>query len=151
MGKLFLWIALGFLAGDTFGQRPAFKTFSDSSFIAGDRILFPKIIYPGCKPALRPEDKDSLGIVIDFMKHHPKLKFQIAVHTDIRGSAATNLKTSDKHARQLLEELVALGADSSRLIAKGYGESNPVIDEVMIHKAKTKEEKEAFALVKQEN
>ena len=60
------------------------------------------------------------------MNDNPQLKFVVEGHTDSDGDAAMNLKLSEARAKAVMEELVRLGIDSSRLQSKGHGESNPL-------------------------
>lgn len=53
---------------------------------------------------------------------------EIAGFTDEKGSAALNLKLSQERAENVRTFLVALGVRSSQLVAKGYGETQPVGD-----------------------
>lgn len=50
----------------------------------------------------------------------------ISGHTDNKGTPEYNQELSEKRAQAVVEELVANGADESRLIAEGYGETKPV-------------------------
>jgi phosphoribosyl-ATP pyrophosphohydrolase len=68
----------------------------------------------------------------------PNVVVQISSHTDTRGKADYNLKLSAERAKSVVDYLVSKGVDRSRLIAKGYGESRPVIAN-----AKTEDEHQA--------
>lgn len=68
----------------------------------------------------------DLRKVIDFMAAHPQARVTIEGHTDSRGSAAYNQNLSERRAQAVRQALIKLGADSSRLDAKGYGEARPV-------------------------
>jgi outer membrane protein OmpA-like peptidoglycan-associated protein len=51
---------------------------------------------------------------------------EIAGYTDNTGDAALNLALSQKRADAVREALITYGADPDMLIAKGYGETDPV-------------------------
>jgi len=51
---------------------------------------------------------------------------ELGSHTDSRGSKQYNQELSQKRADAVVEYLVNKGIDPERLIAKGYGESQPV-------------------------
>lgn len=53
--------------------------------------------------------------------------FEISGHTDSVGSKDLNLKLSQKRAEKIKELLIAQGCKSSRLMAKGYGETRPLV------------------------
>ena len=52
--------------------------------------------------------------------------FEISGHTDSVGDKDLNLALSQKRAEKVRELLIAEGCKSSRLIAKGYGETKPL-------------------------
>jgi outer membrane protein OmpA-like peptidoglycan-associated protein len=55
------------------------------------------------------------------------MRFQIAGHTDLRGTAAYNLDLSQRRAFMVAEFLAAFyGIPRERLVPVGYGESRPV-------------------------
>jgi OmpA-OmpF porin, OOP family len=53
---------------------------------------------------------------------------RIGGYTDNQGDAAANLKLSQDRANNVMQQLVTMGVDPSRLDAKGYGEDHPVAD-----------------------
>lgn len=52
--------------------------------------------------------------------------FEIASHTDDRGSAAVNLTLSQRRADLVMRRLVFAGVSADRLRAVGYGETQPL-------------------------
>jgi len=56
------------------------------------------------------------------------LKLRVEGHTDNQGNAAANQALSEKRAQAVMGWLVANGVDSSRLSAKGFGQSKPLAD-----------------------
>lgn len=60
------------------------------------------------------------------MTDHPELKFSVEGHTDSDGDDASNMKLSEVRANAILDRIVNLGIDGSRLTSKGYGESKPM-------------------------
>jgi len=61
---------------------------------------------------------------------HENLKMHILVksHTDTKGSAAYNLKLSERRAQATMQYLISKGIDKSRLSAKGMGSTTPKVD-----------------------
>ena len=51
---------------------------------------------------------------------------EIAGYTDNTGDAALNLALSQKRAESVREALIKFGADPDMLVAKGYGEADPI-------------------------
>lgn len=61
-----------------------------------------------------------------FIKSHPNLIFEIGVHTDWRGSAASNLDLSQRRANSIVQCMTGeYGVDSTQVKAVGYGREKP--------------------------
>ena len=69
----------------------------------------------------------ELRRVVKLMKENPDLRVEIAAHTDDVGSEAYNLKLSEKRAQSVVEFLVDNQISPDRFVARGYGESQPVV------------------------
>ncbi|SHG36586.1 WD40-like Beta Propeller Repeat [Flavobacterium fluvii] len=76
---------------------------------------------------IRKESKVILNRVFDLMKKYPEMVVEIGSHTDSRGDFKYNAELSGKRAQSTKEYLVESGIDAKRIIAKGYGESVPII------------------------
>jgi OmpA-OmpF porin, OOP family len=78
---------------------------------------------------IRPEYRDEVGRVGDFMKKYPTTTAVIEGHTDNVGNPEHNLDLSKRRAEAVVAYLVEnYGIESSRLAARGYGMSRPVAD-----------------------
>jgi len=64
--------------------------------------------------------------IYSLMKQEPLIRVEIASHTDARGSKASNKDLSQRRARSVVNYLISRGINSSRLVAKGYGEERLV-------------------------
>lgn len=80
------------------------------------------------KSDIRPESQKIVNQIADMLKRNPDLKISIEGHTDNVGSDESNQKLSEERAQSVLNALVALGIDSSRLKSKGWGASKPIAD-----------------------
>ncbi|MFK7049268.1 Photosystem I P700 chlorophyll a apoprotein A2 [Flavobacterium columnare] len=76
---------------------------------------------------IRRDSKPVLDKVIDLMKKYPDMVVEIGSHTDIRGGKTYNLILSENRATATKDYFIDRGIDAKRIIAKGYGESQPVI------------------------
>ncbi len=101
-------------------------------------IVLSNIYYDFDKATLRESSKIELDKLASMLNETPNVVVQISSHTDTRGKADYNLKLSAERAKSVVDYLVSKGVDRSRLIAKGYGESRPVIAN-----AKTEDEHQA--------
>lgn len=72
---------------------------------------------------LRDEAAQELQRLHKFLTMHPQVQVEIASHTDARGSAASNLRLSQKRADAVAKYLIYLGTDPARIVPRGYGES----------------------------
>lgn len=75
---------------------------------------------------LRPSSSATLDDALRFLQGEPRVRLEIAGHTDNVGSDAANLKLSRERAEAVRSYLIAHGADSTRLSARGYGEAQPI-------------------------
>ena len=48
-------------------------------------------------------------------------------HSDNQGTAAYNLRLSQNRAQAVVDALIKLGVEPSRLEAKGYGDTKPLL------------------------
>jgi OOP family OmpA-OmpF porin len=75
-------------------------------------------LLPGARPILKE--------VADSLKGEPELQVEIAGHTDSIGSKAYNRDLSERRAEAVRRFLLRQGIEPERLVAEGYGESQPV-------------------------
>ena len=76
-------------------------------------------------------DGESMGVInkmVKLMKKHENLKFSIEGHTDSDGDDVFNQKLSEDRAASVMNMMIQLGIDPSRLESKGYGESKAVVE-----------------------
>ena len=69
-----------------------------------------------------------LDLVARSLLDWPSVRVEIAGHTDAVGSEASNQRLSQQRAGAVRDWLVARGVDPGRLVARGYGESEPIDD-----------------------
>ena len=93
---------------------------------AGNVIRLPNIYYNYNDATLRPDARKDLNAVATLLKQYPKLVFELAAHTDSRGSTAYNDNLSQRRAESAANYLKEKGVEADRLSAKGYGEREPV-------------------------
>ncbi len=68
-----------------------------------------------------------LDAVYDVLVANPKITVEVQGHTDNVGQAAYNQKLSQQRADSVKSYLVKRGIDPARLVAKGYGMSQPLL------------------------
>jgi outer membrane protein OmpA-like peptidoglycan-associated protein len=67
-----------------------------------------------------------LQAILNRMKEYAQLNIEIAGHTDSIGDEQTNQWVSQKRAEAVKKWLVENGISKDRIVAKGYGESQPL-------------------------
>lgn len=95
---------------------------------------------------LKPDSYTSLDVIVTFFKSNPGITFEIAGHTDDEGAEDYNLMLSQGRAQSIVDYLVKQGIDSSRLVARGYGETKP-IDTGITKAAKARNRRVEFRVV----
>jgi OOP family OmpA-OmpF porin len=81
------------------------------------------------KADIRPENREEIAKVGNFMKKYPTTTAVIEGHTDNVGTYNHNMDLSQRRAESVVNYLVEnFGIDRSRLVAKGYGFTRPVAD-----------------------
>ena len=78
------------------------------------------------KATLKPESNKALNELAELLKAKPSMNIEIAGHTDADGDDDTNMKLSQERANSVVKYLISKSISSTRLTAKGYGETQPV-------------------------
>ncbi|MEO0830013.1 MAG: OmpA family protein, partial [Pseudomonadota bacterium] len=85
-------------------------------------------IYFGSGSARLDEaSRPLLETLADVVARCPNLLVEVAGHTDSDGSEISNRRLSEERARAVAGFLVETGIEADRLVARGYGEANPVV------------------------
>jgi outer membrane protein OmpA-like peptidoglycan-associated protein len=89
-------------------------------------LNIPIVYFDLDKSNIRKDAAFELTKVVVVMQQFPEMKIDVRSHTDSRQSAEYNQILSDKRAKATIAWLIKNGIDSTRLIGKGYGESELV-------------------------
>lgn len=92
----------------------------------GKEVLIADIYYDLDKWFIRKDAEPPLNQLTQLLKDNPKIKIQLASHTDCQGSDEYNLELSNKRAKSAVDYLVSNGINVARLIPKGFGETQLV-------------------------
>ena len=85
------------------------------------------ILFDIDKAVLKPSSRSALEQVAKLLHDDPALRLEVAGHTDNSGSAAHNLALSQRRAAAVVAALVKdYRIEASRLVPKGYGDSQSV-------------------------
>ena len=94
--------------------------------ITDGKIIVNGIKFDVNKATLKPESMGPINRIYRLMKKQPDLKFSVEGHTDSDGDEAFNLKLSKERAKTVINKLISMGIDKSRLKYTGWGESKPI-------------------------
>ena len=89
----------------------------------GDVIRIENIYYDYNKSNIRPDAAVELDKVVEILTKYGSMTIELRSHTDARGKDEYNTKLSDSRAKSAVDYILTKGIKKSRLIAKGYGES----------------------------
>ncbi|WP_430614624.1 OmpA family protein [Flavobacterium sp. JP2137] len=92
-----------------------------------EQILLGYVYFEFDKANITQQGSFELNKLVQVMERNPNMKVQIKAHTDTRGSDEYNMRLSERRAQTTLQYLISMGISPSRLIAKGYGESEPKV------------------------
>jgi len=79
------------------------------------------------KGVLTIKGKATVDKLAKILNQYPHIRVEIAGHTDSDGSASFNQKLSQSRVETVKAELIKKDVDGSRLTAKGYGETKPLV------------------------
>ncbi len=86
------------------------------------------ILFDSDSKELKKESLPVIQAIAEILERHPSWKIVVEGHTDKIGDASYNIHLSQQRANMVVEALVAHGIAPSRLRAKGFGASQPVIE-----------------------
>jgi OmpA-OmpF porin, OOP family len=85
------------------------------------------IVFQRMSANIANESKETLQKIAKVIIDNPTIKIEIAGHTDSKGDDSFNQTVSEQRANSVKNALVELGIDANRLVAKGYGETVPLV------------------------
>lgn len=89
-------------------------------------IRFPAVLYPYNSAELVGGSTDSLDFLYRLLRDNPTMVIELGSHTDCRGSDTYNKELSQRRAQACVDYLVKVkGIPRERIVAKGYGETQP--------------------------
>lgn len=98
-------------------------------------IVLENIYYDLDKAEIREDAAVELNKLVQILKDNPAIRIELSSHTDARSSDAYNLDLSQRRAESAVNYMVSQGIAADRLVAKGYGET-----QLIIENAQTEEE-----------
>ena len=96
--------------------------------VTDGKIITNGIKFDSGKATLKPESMGVINSISKLMQAHPELKFSVEGHTDSDGDDTMNESLSQDRALTVINQLIESGIAQDRLMAKGFGESMPIMD-----------------------
>ncbi|HET7817719.1 MAG TPA: OmpA family protein [Bacteroidia bacterium] len=78
------------------------------------------------KALIKPSSYKYIDEMVEYMQLKKNIVIEISGHTDNVGAAATNLKLSQDRAEAVRAYLLKKGIAANRVVAKGYGDTQPI-------------------------
>lgn len=92
----------------------------------GTTVNLKDVLFEQGKTNLLNQSYPELDLVVSFLRSNPKVKIELAGHTDNRGIPAQNVKLSQARVDKVKSYLVSKGIEGRRINGKGYGGSKPI-------------------------
>lgn len=86
------------------------------------------VFFDSGKSSLKPESSKELNELAEYLVLKKSLVIEISGHTDNVGTKEANLKLSQDRANSVKAFIVKKGIAGERIIAKGYGDTQPIAD-----------------------
>ena len=94
----------------------------------GTAVRLNNLFFDVNKSNLKEESKTELDRFASMLARVPNGIIEISGHTDSVASERYNRDLSQLRAEAVVRYLISIGIESNRLVARGYGEANPVAD-----------------------
>ncbi|MES2388096.1 MAG: OmpA family protein [Bacteroidota bacterium] len=111
-------------------------------------IVMDNIYYDYNKADIKDTAAMELDKLVTLMNDNPKIHIELSSHTDSRGKDEYNMNLSQRRAQSAVDYIVSKGIDVSRITAKGYGKTKPIIENAMTEEDFQKNRRTEFKVVK---
>ena len=110
----------------TYEMKDLEMNFKLQPIAVGTTVNLKDILFEQGKTNLLTQSYPELDLVVSFLKTNPKVKIELAGHTDNRGIPSQNVKLSQARVDKVKTYLVSKGIEGKRISGKGYGGSKPI-------------------------
>ena len=123
----YLYSMVTIVAEETPNGEPLRLSMNVVELVAGAKLNLEHIHFKSNSADLNETSVLELKTIVKTLKLNPKIKIEISAHTDDVGGEDFNISLSEKRALTVTQYLSSNGVPASQLIAKGYGESQPLV------------------------
>ncbi len=96
----------------------------------GQAIRLNNLFFDYNQDSLQRSSLPELKRLVKILRENPEMIIEISGYTDSEGETSKNMRLSEARAQAVVHYLVSQRIASQRLVAKGYGETNPVASNV---------------------
>lgn len=93
----------------------------------GNKLTLSDIYFEVNSAALTEKSKAALGDIASLLRQNRNLTVEVGAYTDDVGEEDYNMSLSGKRANSVRDYLISKDISERALVAKGYGETNPVV------------------------
>ncbi|KHJ37706.1 putative lipoprotein YiaD [Pedobacter glucosidilyticus] len=108
--------------------EPVFLDVPLHKIAVGNKVILRNIFFDSNKFNIKTESKVELEKLIEFLTENPKVVIEIRGFTDDIGDNQSNLLLSQNRSKSVYSYLLTAGINENRIKYKGFGESNPIAD-----------------------
>ena len=91
-------------------------------------VNMPDVLFDSGQYTLKPAARERLARISGIVLAYPELKLEVEGHTDSIGAEEYNQRLSEKRAASVRDYLVDSGITMNSVIARGFGETEPIAD-----------------------
>jgi outer membrane protein OmpA-like peptidoglycan-associated protein len=111
---------------NTYEMKELEMNFKLQPVAMGVTVNLKDILFEQGTTNLLAQSYPEMDLVVSFLRTNPKVKIELAGHTDNRGIPAQNVKLSQARVDKVRSYLISKGVESKRITGKGYGGSKPI-------------------------
>lgn len=89
-------------------------------------IVMENIYYDFAKWNIRALAAQELDKLVDILIDNPEINIELSSHTDSVDTEAYNIRLSQRRAESAVSYIIQAGISPTRIVAKGYGETQPI-------------------------
>jgi len=93
----------------------------------GKKLTLNDIYFEINSAALTEKSKSALGNIASLLRQNRNLTIEVGAYTDDVGEEDYNMSLSEKRANSVRDYLISKDISERALVAKGYGETSPVV------------------------
>ena len=91
-------------------------------------VNMPDVLFDSGQYTLKPAARERLARISGIVLAYPELRLEVEGHTDSTGGEEFNQRLSEKRASSVRDYLLDSGISMNNIIARGFGETEPIAD-----------------------